>query len=63
MVKAEDGWVAVAWAPAEIVDALSVAIPCHIKSACPVSNKPAPNAGLKWCDPEKEILLLFSKLF
>jgi hypothetical protein len=46
--------VAVAWVPAVIADAHSVAIPCLIKSACPVSSKPVPNAGLKWRDPERE---------
>jgi hypothetical protein len=48
MVRVEDEWAVVAWVPAEIADAHSVAIPCLIKLACPVSSKPVPNAGLKW---------------
>jgi hypothetical protein len=52
VVRVEDEWVAVVWAPAEIADAHSVAMPCHIKLVCPVSSKPVPNAGLKWRDPD-----------
>lgn len=57
VVRVEDEWVAVVWALAEIADAHSVAIQCLIKLACPVSSKPVPNAGLKWRDPERNVLL------
>jgi hypothetical protein len=52
VVRVEDEWVAVVWAPAESAAAHSVALQCHIKSACRAISRLARNAGLKWRDPD-----------